>query len=131
MGVAWTYDSCHIYFTSIKGTPYEHLNFIKQIAQDTEIELYVEKLNFFRNANTVRSLLLKTGYVIYSLSNSPQFVSVPLIRKRMGFGGKKETLKAFQTHNPDIRNDDESDAIALLLYVINKDICSVTTERWC
>lgn len=131
MGVAWTYDLCHIYFASVKGNAYEHLDFIKTIAQDAKIELYVEKLNFFRNANTVRSLLLRTGYVVYSLSDSPEFISVPSIRKKMGFGSKKDVLKAFQTHNPQIKNDDESDAIALLLYAIDKDIVEVTTERWC
>lgn len=116
MGVAWMYPGdTQINFATVVGTQFEHLTFIKSILHGFDCELFVEELNFFRNAKTVRSLLLKTGFVVYSISKNPTFISTTAPRKYLGCKNKKEVFGLLSSYGA--RNTDESDAIAILLYV--------------
>lgn len=133
MGVAWTSDSSNVLFTSIKGSQFEHKSFLEKILTRDAI-VYVEELNFFRNASTVRSLLLRTGYVAYSavedsFSKQPIFVKTKIPRKHLFAKDKKEVFMLVSSFAP-IKNNDESDAIALLLYAINKQLSEVNIKRW-
>lgn len=126
MGVAWTIDSKTIYVSSIVGSHYEHLAFLNGIIGRKKVVVLVEQLNFFRNAKTVRSLLLKAGYVVYSITKRPEFVSAPASRKFLNCKNKKQVFDKFSDV---VQNTDESDAIALLLYKLNKQRDEVSIER--
>jgi hypothetical protein len=128
MGVAWTFDSSNVFFSSIKGSQFEHKDFLDSIITE-DCTVYVEELNFFRNAKTVRSLLLKTGYVVYSSSRTPIFVKTKLPRKHLFAKGKEEVYMLVSAY-ASLKNNDESDAIALLLYAIGKQLSEVKLERW-
>lgn len=128
MGVAWTFDSSNVLFSSIKGSQFEHKEFIDKIITE-DCTVYVEELNFFRNAKTVRSLLLKTGFVIYSSSREPIFVQTKKPRKHL-FAKNKEQVFMLVSAYVTLKNNDESDAIALLLYAINKQLSEVNIKRW-
>lgn len=128
MGVAWTFDSSNVLFSSIKGNQFEHKEFIDKIITE-DCTVYVEELNFFRNAKTVRSLLLKTGFVIYSSSREPIFVQTKKPRKHL-FAKNKEQVFMLISSYVTLKNNDESDAIALLLYAINKQLSEVNIKRW-
>jgi len=126
MGVAWTIDGKSIYVSSIVGSHYQHLAFLKIIIGRKKATVLIEQLNFFRNAKTVRSLLMKGGYVIYSITKTPEFVSAPASRKFLGCKNKKQVFDKFSDI---VQNTDESDAIALLLYKLNKQREEVSIER--
>jgi hypothetical protein len=128
MGVAWTFDSSNVFFSSIKGSQFEHKEFLDSIITE-DCTVYVEELNFFRNAKTVRTLLLKTGYVVYSSSRTPIFVKTKLPRKHLFAKGKEEVYMLVSAY-ASLKNNDESDAIALLLYAIGKQLSEVKFERW-
>jgi len=127
MGVAWTFDEKKVYVSSVVGSQFEHLEFVKRIiGRKKAIRLVVEQLNFFRNAKTVRTLLLKTGFVAFSISKDVEFVPTSAPRKWLGCKGKQEV---FDLLKPYCKNNDESDALALLLFSINKKESEVTIER--
>jgi hypothetical protein len=128
MGVAWTFDSSNVFFSSIKGSQFEHKEFLDSIITE-DCTVYVEELNFFRNAKTVRTLLLKTGYVVYSSSRTPIFVKTKIPRKHLFAKGKEEVYMLVSAY-ASLKNNDESDAIALLLYAIGKQLSEVKFERW-
>jgi len=128
MGVAWTWDSSNIHFTSLKDTHYKHLTFLQRLTYNSDVDLYFEELNFFRNAKTVRALLLKTGFVAYSLSGSVKFVSTTKPRTFLGCKNKKEVFDLLFSYG--VKNNDESDAIALLLFVLQKKQTEVLYERF-
>lgn len=127
MGVAWTSDEKTIYFGSIVGSQFEHLDYIKRIKGKKRARVIFEQLNFFRNAKTVRSLLLKTGYVAFSLSKEPEFVSTTAPRKFLGCKTKDDVFRFFQCYG--VKNNDESDALAILLFVLNKKVSEVEIVR--
>lgn len=115
MGVAWMYPGgTQINFATVVGNQFEHLHFVKSLLHGWDCELFVEELNFFRNAKTVRSLLLRTGFVVYSVSKNPTFISTSQPRKHLGCKNKKEVFDLLKNYGA--RNTDESDAIAILLY---------------
>lgn len=126
MGIAWTFNQEKIYVSSVSGNQFEHLAFIKRIKGRRATRLVVEQLNFFRNAKTVRTLLLKTGFVAFSISTSPEFVNTNAPRKFLGCKNKQEV---FELLKPYCKNNDESDALALLLYTIKKKENEVQIER--
>ena len=128
MGVAWTFDEKTVYVSSVVGSQFEHLEFVKRIiGRKKAIRLVVEQLNFFRNAKTVRTLLLKTGFVAFSISKDVEFVPTSAPRKWLGCKGKQEVFDLLKPYG--IKNNDESDALALLLYTINKRENEVQIER--
>ena len=127
MGVAWTLDEKTIYVSSVVGNQFEHLDFLKRIiGRKRAIRLVVEQLNFFRNAKTVRTLLLKTGFIAFSISKDVQFVPTSAPRKWLGCKGKQEVFDLLKQY---CKNNDESDALALLLYTIKKKENEVQIER--
>lgn len=128
MGAAWTWDSSNIFFTSLKGTQYKHLAFLQKLVYNGDEKIYFEELNFFRNAKTVRSLLLRTGFVVFSLSDDVRFVSTTKPRKFLGCKNKKEVFDLLVPYG--VKNNDESDAIALLLFVLQKKQTEVVLERF-
>lgn len=128
MGVAWTFDSSNVLFSSIKGNQFEHKEFLEKIITE-DCLVYIEELNMFRNAKTVRSLLLKTGYVAFSSSRQPIFVKTKIPRKHLFAKNKEEVFMLVSAFAP-IKNNDESDAIALLLYAMNKQLSEVNIKRW-
>lgn len=128
MGIAWTFDQETTYVSSVVGNQFEHLAFVKRIVgRKKAIRLVVEQLNFFRNAKTVRTLLLKTGFVAFSISPTPEFVPTMAPRKFLGCKGKQEVFELLKSYG--IQNNDESDALALLLYAINKKENEVRIEK--
>lgn len=127
MGVAWTFDERTVFVSSVVGSQFEHLEFVKRIiGRKKAIRLVVEQLNFFRNAKTVRTLLLKTGFVAFSISKDVEFVPTSAPRKWLGCKGKQEVFDLLKQY---CKNNDESDALALLLFSINKKESEVTIER--
>ena len=127
MGVAWTFDENTIYVSSVVGNQFEHLDFLKRIiGRKRAIRLVVEQLNIFRNAKTVRTLLLKTGFIAFSISKDVEFVPTSTPRKWLGCKSKQEVFDLLKTH---CKNNDESDALALLLYTIKKKENEVQIER--
>lgn len=128
MGVAWTFDEKIVYVSSVVGNQFEHLSFVKKIVgRKKAIRLVVEQLNFFRNAKTVRTLLLKTGFVAFSISPTPEFIPTLAPRKFLGCKGKQEVFELLKPYG--IKNNDESDALALLLFALNKKENEVQIER--
>jgi Holliday junction resolvasome RuvABC endonuclease subunit len=128
MGVAWTFDERTVFVSSVVGSQFEHLDFLKRIVgRKRAIKLVVEQLNIFRNAKTVRTLLLKTGFIAFSISRDVEFVPTSTPRKWLGCKGKQEVFDLLKPYG--IKNNDESDALALLLYAINKKESEVTIER--
>ena len=124
MGVAWTFDERTVYVSSVVGSQFEHLDFLKRIiGRKRAIKLVVEQLNIFRNAKTVRTLLLKTGFIAFSIA----FVPTSTPRKFLGCKGKQEVFDLLKPYG--VKNNDESDALALLLYTINKKENEVQIER--
>jgi len=117
MGVSWLMPrSTQVNFATVVGTPFQQMQFVKSILHGWDCELFVEELNFFRNARTVRSLLLRTGYVSYSISQNPTFISTLKPRKYLGCKNKKEVFELLKKYGA--RNNDESDSIAILLYAL-------------
>lgn len=80
---------------------------------------YVEKLNHFVNANTTRSLLLRTGYLVYCLEEdwlgTIEYVIATQARKFQGVKTKKEAQDLF----PGLSGD-EADAVIVLLFGLKK-----------
>ena len=127
MGVAWTFDERTVYVSSVVGSQFEHLDFLKRIiGRKRAIKLVVEQLNIFRNAKTVRTLLLKTGFIAFSISKDVEFVPTSTPRKWLGCKSKQEVFDLLKTY---CKNNDESDALALLLYTIKKKENEVQIER--
>ena len=121
MGYAYTYEingDNTVYVGSIVGNHFEHLSHLKKIKGKRKATVIFEQLNFFRNAKTVRTLLLKTGYVAFSLSKTPEFINTNAPRKFLGCKGKSEVFELFKPYG--IKNNDESDALALLLHKMGK-----------
>ena len=128
MGVAWTFDERTVFVSSVVGSQFEHLDFLKRIiGRKRAIKLVVEQLNIFRNAKTVRTLLLKTGFIAFSISRDVEFVPTSTPRKFLRCKGKQEVFDLLKPYG--VKNNDESDALALLLYTINKRENEVQIER--
>lgn len=127
MGVAWVKeDSSNIFFTSRKGTVYEHLKLIQNIVDSPLSVFLFEELNIFRNAKTTRNLLLKTGYIAYTLTQNPVFIHTMKPRKHLKVKNKLELFEKLKPYG--IKNDNQSDAIAMLLYFLDKQVEDFTYE---
>lgn len=128
MGVSWSFDCETLYFNSKVGDNFEHLEYLKKLSDGNNIEAVVlEQLNFFRNAKTVRQLLLKTGYVAYSLTSNPRFISTLSPRKWLGCKTKQDVFNLLSYYG--CTNNDESDSLALLLFFIKKKDMEVKIEK--
>lgn len=118
-GVAVLYKNNVVKVTTIVGTPQQQLSaLIDLIGENKNFTLAIEKLTYFRNANTIRSLLERSGYLKFSLIEKYEISSVHGIsatnaRKSMKLKSKKGVLNFFKKFYKKI-NDDESDALALL-----------------
>ena len=85
-----------IHTAAFSGTPSEQLKALVAFLGDlTGSSFYVEKLNSFVNANTTRSLLLRTGYLVYSLQEEwlgdIEFIIATQARKFQGVKTKITT----------------------------------------
>lgn len=119
MGVAVLAGPSRIDTIAFSGTAQEQYNFLYGFLGDmTGSMFYVEKLNHFVNANTTRSLLLRTGYIVGSLENwlcDVEYVIATQARKYQGVKTKLEAQALF----PGI-SQDEADAVVVLLYGLKR-----------
>lgn len=103
----------------IEGSPQKQLTELVCIAGDlTGSMIYVEKLNSFVNANTTRSLLMRTGYLVNSLELwlcDIEYVIATQARKFQGVKAKTEAQALFPGLSPD-----EADAVVVLLYGLKR-----------
>lgn len=119
MGVAVLCGN-EIHTRAYSGTPGEQLHYLENWLGDfIGSVVYVEKLNSFVNANTTRSLLLRTGYITNSLMEKwladVEYVIATQARKFQGVKTKKEAQNLFPGLSPD-----EADAVIVLLYGIKQ-----------
>lgn len=126
-GVAYVGASGIIYTSTYTGTPVQQLEVILDVlGEDVKRSVVViEELNYFRNANTVRSLAGRIGYIEHSLKRagaSVNFISATAARKYCGVKEKVETARLFGVPQ------DEADAVAVLV-AFNKMELPVRVER--
>ncbi len=119
MGVAVLAGNNRIDTVAFSGSPQEQYDFLFHFLGDiTGSMFYVEKLNHFVNANTTRSLLLRTGYIVGSLENwlcDVEYIIATQARKYQGVKTKQEAQALF----PNVSGD-EADAVIVLLYGLKR-----------
>ena len=108
------------YFATVyQGTPQEQLDMLVDVLGEDVVggsTFYVEQLNTFVNANTTRSLLLRSGYLcgtLKKLGGEIEFVNAVSVRKHLGAKKKEDVQRMFVTFN---LTSDEADALACLLF---------------
>jgi Holliday junction resolvasome RuvABC endonuclease subunit len=109
----------------VKGTPYEQLkkvlNFldIQSIDKDN-VKWSIEQIHTFLNAKTVRSLLERKGFVMWTLIGNGfevEEVSPRVARYRFGFKGKKDAMAQMEPIiDSPLLTDNHVDAFAVALY---------------
>jgi len=104
--------------TTYKGTAIYQLNMLLDVLGEdvTGSTFYIEQMNSFMNADTVRSLLHRVGYIKYSLEQRggiTKMVNAMSVRKFLGAKGKAEVTAMFKPYG---LNNDEADALALVLF---------------
>ena len=66
--LCWPWGQVGLTQSQLNCTAQEQYNFLYGFSwRYDRFDVYVEKLNHFVNANTTRSLLLRTGYIVGSL----------------------------------------------------------------
>ena len=119
MGVAVMAGPNRIDTIAFSGTAQEQYSFLYSFLGDmTDYFFYVEKLNHFVNANTTRSLLLRTGYIVGSLQNWPCYVDYIIATQARKYQGVKTKQEA-QALFPNVSGD-EADAVIVLLYGLKR-----------
>lgn len=132
-GLAWTYgDRGKVYTATVKGTPLEQWTKIKELIGDERIaKVIIEKLVYFRNGNTSRSLSERIGFLrwkfVEEFGVEPIFLAPNEVRSALKLRGKKGVLAHFRKFNRRL-TDDETDALALLAAngIINKTRLNIT-----
>lgn len=133
MGVAYVNSGTKKIFTTIyTGTPQEQLENLQDVLGDVDgITVAIEQLVSFRNANTVRSLMGRIGYIAHSLKKGGVevvYFTPSEVRKSLGCKTKQDVLKYFRLYNPKL-TDDEADAIAVATYEMGVNFDEWTIER--
>jgi hypothetical protein len=118
MGVAY-YNGKNIVTTVYVGDKHQQVELLMDVLGDVRgMTFFVEKLNCFVNADTTRSLLLRTGYitgVLEKMGANVEYVIATQARKFQGVSGKAEAKGLF----PGLTSD-EADAVVVLLYGLQK-----------
>jgi len=70
--------------------------------------------------------IISTDFSVFSISKDVEFVPTSTPRKWLGCKSKQEVFDLLKTY---CKNNDESDALALLLYTIKKKENEVQIER--
>ena len=114
MGVAVkTKEGIHTFV--LKGDPIRQLDDLIDILGEDELKdatVFIEQLNYFRNASTVRSLAGRIGYLEHSLRKlgaNVEMVSATAARKYLGVKTKDDVRILLGG------SSDEADATAILL----------------
>lgn len=119
MGVAVLSGENTIDTFAFSGTAQEQVAFLTEVLGDlTGSVFYIEKLNHFVNANTTRSLLMRTGFIAGSLEMwlcDLEYVIATQARKFQGVSSKTAAQKLF----PNV-SQDEVDAVIVLLYGLKR-----------
>lgn len=118
-GVAVEIGKGKFFVTVYQGSPQEQLDMLVDVLGEEEVKnctFYVEQLNTFINANTTRSLLLRSGYLCGTLEKfggKVEFVNAMTVRKHLGAKKKEDVQKMFSDYK---LTSDEADALACLLF---------------
>lgn len=111
-----------------KGTPIELLDWLFAFIIENEEEgvdsqkMGIEELHQFRNANTTRSLLQRSGYIFYTLSGykfTVEMVNMESVLPVLKCKNKKELFEyalAITKHSIPITSN-HSDALGIALYL--------------
>lgn len=118
-GMAVLVGEGKFFVTVYQGSPQEQLEMLLDVLGEDEIgkcKFFVEQLNTFINANTTRSLLLRSGYLcgtLERLGGEVEFVNAMTVRKHLGAKKKEDVQKLFSDFK---LTSDEADALACLLF---------------
>lgn len=128
LGVAYLVAPNQILTTVYEGSQLEQVSWLLDVLGSFKgHEFFVEKLNSFVNANTTRSLLLRTGYIqgkILEAGGTVTYVSAPSARKLQGVKDKK----GMNALVPNLTND-EADAVAVLLFGLDGKVADFEINR--
>lgn len=128
LGVAYLVAPNQILTTVYEGSQLEQVSWLLDVLGTfSGHEFFVEKLNSFVNANTTRSLLLRTGYIqgkILEAGGTVTYVSAPQARKLQGVKDKK----GMNALMPNLTND-EADAVAVLLFGLDGKVADFAINR--
>jgi hypothetical protein len=124
--------------TTYKGTPIEQVEMLLDVLGDdlTGCTVFVEQLNDFINANTVRSLLKRVGYIENSLimrGAKVEYFNAMSARKYIGAKKKADVHAMFSKYGLD---PDQSDALAIMCFamdysptlIMEEDVVCLTKE---
>lgn len=107
--------------TTYKGTPIEQVEMLLDVLGDdlTGCSVFVEQLNDFINARTVRSLLKRVGYIENSLimrGATVEYFNAMSARKYVGAKKKADVHEMFSKYGLD---PDQSDALAIMCFAMD------------
>lgn len=131
MGVVYkTYPGGKFYCTTYEGTPIEQTEMLFDVLGDdlSNCTVFIEQLNDFINANTVRSLLKRAGYIENSLIKrgaKVEFVNAMSARKYVGAKKKADVHAMFSKYGLD---PDQSDALAIMCFAMDDNPLLINKE---
>src|SRR5687767_8973013 len=108
-----------------KGTPVEQLFFINQyvfgyLEDGADNEFVMEKQHYFRNADTIRSLMERYGslkWTLQSIGFTVNEISPDIARKFLGTKEKEDTFALFTKYfTGSMMTNNHSDALAVAIY---------------
>lgn len=138
MGVVYKTIGGKFICTTYKGTPIEQVEMLLDVLGDdlSKCTVFIEQMNDFINANTVRSLLKRVGYIENSLVRrgaDVQYFNAMSARKYVGAKKKADVHKMFSKFGLDA---DQSDAMAIMCFamdynpalIMEEDVICLTKE---
>lgn len=127
MGVAlWHPKEERAEVFEVKGLPYEQMEVLRKLEYDKRTHVFaIERLTHMRNANVVRSLHQRAGYLKFSLLKEGCMVNevnINSVRHLLETKNKRETHDVFlDFYQGDFFTNNHSDALAAAIYQANKD----------
>lgn len=138
MGVVYKTVGGKFICTTYKGTPIEQVEMLLDVLGDdlSNCSVFIEQLNDFINANTVRSLLKRVGYIEHSLVQrgaTVEYFNAMSARKYVGAKKKADVHAMFSKFGLD---PDQSDAMAIMCFamdysptlILEEDVVCLTKE---
>lgn len=131
MGVVYkSFPGGKYYCTTYKGTPIEQVEMLLDVLGDdlSNCSVFIEQMNDFINANTVRSLLKRVGYIENSLIKrgaTVQYYNAMSARKYIGAKKKADVQKIFSEYGLDA---DQADAMAIMCFAMDDNPLLINKE---
>lgn len=130
MGVVYKNVGGKFYCTTYKGTPIEQVEMLLDVLGDdlSNCTVFIEELNDFINARTVRSLLKRVGYIENSLVRrgaEVKYFNAMSARKYVGAKKKADVHDMFSKYGLD---PDQSDAMAIMCFATDENPTLIQEE---